>query len=468
MTELVDSFVGEEVEDVDFKRLNHKCSEICTSRDVSEINAFIQDPSRNIRLLGARCPNPIFTFDEALLPPEMMSVIAANGWTEPTPIQAVTLPIALCGGDMIGIAKTGSGKTGAFAIPAVLHVLQNQWPGSVGPYAAVICPTCELSQQIYRVLSQFAQVFNLRTACIHGGEGTRGDQGLLCHSHPHIVIAAPGRLLDLARAKDVSMRSVSFLVIDKADNLLQMGFLNQLRAIIRSCQRGRQTLMWSATWPHEVRKLADEFLRTERMFVVAGASERTVNQNIEQTIVQVDDRSRFDSLIQTLERLHKETGGGMKLIIFANSKRRVRELSDGLFGWKRMAVYEFEGDMSQAARDQSMNTFRKAPGNCCLVAPAIGQRGVNVDDVSHVIVYEMPDDIDDYVHRIGRTARANISGRSIGFFSRRSDKPISKELVKVLEQGKQQVPDWLREPAGQIDDETYEADRMRKQKYSPH
>jgi superfamily II DNA/RNA helicase len=167
-------------------------------------------------------------------------------------------------------------------------------------------------------------------------------------------------------------------------------------------------------------------------------------------------------LIQTLNQLHEETGGGMKLIIFSNSKQRVLELADHLCEWTRMAVYQLDGAMDQAARDKSMDKFRREPRNCCLVATALGQRGLSVDDVSHVIVYEMPYDIDDYVHRIGRTARANRTGKSIAFFSMKLDRPISKELVKLLRQGRQPVPDWLQRLADDTDDEAYEEYKIRK------
>jgi superfamily II DNA/RNA helicase len=438
----------EDVEDIEFKRLDHKCSLVCTSRDVAEVTAFINDPSRKILVMGVvQSPNPIFTFDEALLPPEIMRVIAAKGWTEPTAVQAIALPIILLGRDMICVAKTGSSQTSAFAIPAVLHVMQNRSPGSFGPYAAVLCPTRESVVHIYSVLSQFAGAFGLKTACLYAGRGTRSDQARLCRSHPDFVIGSPGRIRDLAEAESLSLRSVSFVVINEVDSLLYTENLNQLRTVFDSCQRGRQTLILSATQPRELLEFADEFLRTDRMLVRVGWREWVVNQSIKQTILQVDDPSRFDSLLMTLDRLYKETNGGMKLIIFVNSEQAVEELAGGLYQRQSMAVCTLHSDMTRSAQDQSKAKFRRTPRKCCLVATAVAQRGLNVDGVSHVIVYNMPYYIDDYVYMIGRTARARGIGETIAFFSRKWDKPISKELVAVLQQGRQEVPAWLQELA---------------------
>lgn len=465
MTAFLDSYEADIVAEVAFNRLNHFCAPVSVDRGSSEVTAFLQDPSHKIRILGIDCPNPIFSFDEALLPPELMRVVDANGWLGPTPIQAVSLPIALRGRDMIGIAKTGSGKTGAFAIPAVLHVMQNRCPGSRGPYALVISPTRELAQQIYQVLAQFAQAMNLRTVCLYGGERTRRDQGRQCQGGPEIVIATPGRLLDFTKAHDLSLSNVSFLVVDEADNLLTMGFQGQLRIILRCCQPGRHMLMWSATWPREVRDLADEFLGKGRILVVVGANERTVNQSIEQQIIEVDDWTKFDTLMRVLEDLHDESHGRMKVILFTNTKKRVSELAARLTGWRNMAIYKLNGDMSQAERDISVERFRKTRGNCCLVATAVAQRGMNVEDVSHVVLYDMPDDIDDYVHRIGRTARAHRTGKSIALFSRKRDSALSRKLVKVLNQGQQPVPDWLNELAEETHVEAYRELRSRRSRY---
>jgi ATP-dependent RNA helicase DDX5/DBP2 len=465
MAAFLESFEPEIVPEVAFNRLNHICAPASVDRDSCEVNAFLQDPSRKIRTLGVDCPNPIFSFDEALLPPELMQVIRANEWLDPTPIQAVALPIALCGRDLIGIAKTGSGKTGAFAIPAILHVMQNQDYGSPGPYALVVCPTRELAQQIHQVFTPFGQAMNLNTVCLYGGEGTRRDQGRQCQSGPPIVIATPGRLMNLIRARDLSLSKVSFLVIDEADNMLTMGFMAQLRMILQYCQPGRQMLMWSATWPREVRDLADEFLGKGRILVVIGATERTVNPSIQQQIIEVEERLKLDTLMQVLGDLHEETGGCMKVILFMNTKKKVNELAGRLTGRKNMAIYELCGDMSRAQRDASVERFRRAKGNCCLVATAVAQRGMNVEDVTHVILYDMPDDIDDYVHRIGRTARADRTGKSIAFFSRMKDQPLSRKLVKVLKQAQQPVPDWLNELAEETDVGAYQELRSRRSRY---
>jgi superfamily II DNA/RNA helicase len=446
--------------DMPFVRLHHSCSAVSLNRPIEEIEAFLRDPSLRIRVLGVDNPPPIFSFAEADLPREVMDIIHSNNWVDPTPIQMIALPIILAGRDMIGIAKTGSGKTAAFAIPAVLHCLENR--GNPTPQVLVLAPVRELAQQTEVVMRSLAESVGLRTICIFGGEGSRNTQIRACGTRPQIVIGTPGRLLDLVDNKTLDLSSVSFVVVDEADDMLRQGFQRQCRALLDRCQRQRQTLMWSATWPKAVRELAKDYLAASHLQVVAGASERTVNPNIEQLIVRIADRRpNFMHLAGEIQKVLMESDNRAKMIVFANSCKRVRETAQRLGDEGTLRVHAIYGEMTQGERNGALNAFRVAQPPCCLVATSVAERGMNFDDVTHVVIFEMPDDIDDYVHRIGRTARASQHGKSVALFSVDQDAPIAKKLVKVLKQGMQPVPEWLEGLAEETGGDSYRNRRSR-------
>jgi ATP-dependent RNA helicase DDX5/DBP2 len=451
---LFDSLGDAPPEALPFNPLAHSCSTASTERSAEEINAFLQNPVLRIRMLGINIPPPIFSFEEALLPPEVTGVIVQNEWSDPTPIQKVALPIILAGRDMIGIAKTGSGKTGAFAIPAILHCLENR--DSNGTHVLVLSPVRELAQQTQTVISGFASVVSLRAACIYGGEQSRREQVQVASTHPEIVIGTPGRLADLVRAGALDLSTVSIVIVDEADNMLRQNFVGQCRALLLKCQTRRQTLMWSATWPKDVRDLAKEFLNDDHVQVVADASERTVNANIHQEIIRIDRHSvSIEDIRNVVHGVLLDSGNSAKMIIFTNSRKRTVDVACQLRAQDSLLILEIRGDMSQNERNKAMNNFRTAQPPCALIATSVAERGMNFDDVTHVIVSEMPRDIDDYIHRIGRTARAGRTGRSIALFVVEKDAPIAKKLTKVLKQAKQEVPEWLSNLATDVGSDRY-------------
>jgi ATP-dependent RNA helicase DDX5/DBP2 len=326
----------------------------------------------------------------------------------------------------------------------------------------VLSPVRELGQQNREVLASFASAFGVKTACLIGGEASVRTQIQECQAQrPMIVVGTPGRLLDCVKRKCLDLSSVTFTVIDEADNMLRQDFVRQCRPLLQLCQPRKQMLMWSATWPLGVRELAKEFLNDRHVQVVAGASERTVNAHIRQTIVQIPgDGATIDDLWKVIDRILVEAKASAKIVIFVNSRRRVQMLVAELANSRKLWVVGLHGDMTQGERTSALHAFRTARPPCAMIATSILERGFNIDDVSHVIVYDMPGDIDDYVHRIARTARGAGQGQSFALFSMK-DAPIAKKLVKVLKQGGQEVPGWLAEIAEVTGSELYRSRRSR-------
>jgi superfamily II DNA/RNA helicase len=368
------------------------------------------------------------------LPDPVHRRIAANSWPAPTPIQSIAIPVALKGQDLIGIAKTGSGKTAAFVLPGLIHITRQEpmQPGD-GPIALVLSPTRELAQQTSQVCQDFAQSLGVRQCCVFGGASLGGQAAELRRS-PAFVVACPGRLNDFIDRGTVSMARVSFLVLDEADRLLDMGFEIQIRKIIGTITGQKQTLMFSATWPKAVRQLANDFLVTP-VHMVIGSSELTTNASITQIVEHVAEYEKLGKCVAFLEQ-HM----GDKVIIFTKTKRSADDLADNLSA-KRMEAYALHGDKAQAARDHVLMRFRRSKAGI-LVATDVAARGLDVDDVDIVVNFDFPGDIESYVHRIGRTARGTKSGMALSFFTD-ENRNLSRKLAKVMRQAQQALPDWL-------------------------
>ena len=464
MTELTNTLMEDDEPgvDVDFIPLDLSCSPVSVDRDSELIQAFLDQ--EKIRIMGMDTPPPIFAFNEAPLPPEILAVITRKEWTQPTAIQKVAIPIVLKGLDMIGIARTGSGKTGAFAIPAVLHCRRNKDTDEKGPFAVMVCPTRELACQCNDVVKDFANAMNLDTVLVMGGERNRREQIMACQKHPDIVIATPGRLMDLVKERSVDLSRVSFVVIDEADRMLDMGFEGQLRAIVKRCQTGKQTLMWSATWPKEVRDLSKEFLKKdEEIYVVAGASDLSINTQITQKFVEAEDYEREQAFLQIIKSINEETQGNMKLLVFVDAKSQCEIIARAVKSRLGVDTYELSGNLTQQQRTYMFNCFKKAK-QACLVATGVVERGIDVDDITHVINFQMPKRMEDYIHRIGRTARANNRGTSVTIFTYK-DRFISRKLTKFLKKCGQEVPDFLQRLADSTPEDAYKDSRAKYSRY---
>ncbi|XP_071442126.1 uncharacterized protein [Hetaerina americana] len=389
--------------------------------------------SKEITVKGRSVPNPIRYFDEAGFPDYVLKEVKKQGFSEPTAIQAQGWPIALSGRDMVGIAQTGSGKTLAYILPAIVHINnQSRLVRGDGPVALVLAPTRELAQQIQQVANEFGHSSQIRNTCVFGG-APKGGQARDLERGVEIVIATPGRLIDFLERNTTNLKRCTYLVLDEADRMLDMGFEPQIRKIIEQIRPDRQTLMWSATWPKEVRNLAEEFLK-DYIQINVGSLQLSANHNILQIIDVCQEHEKENKLMKLLEEIAAEKEN--KTIIFVETKRKVDEITRTMRqdGWPAMCIH---GDKSQPERDWVLTEFRsgKSP---ILVATDVAARGLDVEDVKFVINFDYPSCSEDYVHRIGRTGRSQRTGTAYTFFTPNNMKQAG-DLVSVLREANQVI-----------------------------
>ncbi|KAL3066816.1 hypothetical protein OYC64_016714 [Pagothenia borchgrevinki] len=402
-----------------------------TRRSVQEIEQYRRN--KEVTVKGRDCPKPIIKFHEAEFPNYVMEVIVNHNWTDPTPIQSQGWPVALSGKDMVGIAQTGSGKTLAYLLPAIVHIQHQPFlEHGDGPICLVLAPTRELAQQVQQVAAEYGRASRLKSTCIYGG-APKGPQIRDLERGVEICIATPGRLIDFLECGKTNLRRCTYLVLDEADRMLDMGFEPQIRKIVEQIRPDRQTLMWSATWPKEVRQLAEDFLK-DYVQINIGALQLSANHNILQIVDVCNDMEKEDKLIRLLEEIMSEKEN--KTIIFVETKRRCDELTRRMRrdGWPAMGIH---GDKSQQERDWVLNEFRygKAP---ILIATDVASRGLDVEDVKFVINYDYPNSSEDYIHRIGRTARSQKTGTAYTFFTPNNMKQAS-DLIAVLREANQAI-----------------------------
>ncbi|KAF7667200.1 hypothetical protein LDENG_00075050 [Lucifuga dentata] len=394
---------------------------------------------KEITIRGSGCPKAVTAFHQAQFPQYVMDVLMQQNFKEPTAIQSQGFPVALSGRDLVGIAQTGSGKTLAYLFPAIVHINHQPYlERGDGPIVSrntqclVLAPTRELAQQVQQVAYDYGKSSRIKSTCVYGG-APKGPQIRDLERGVEICIATPGRLIDFLEAGKTNLRRCTYLVLDEADRMLDMGFEPQIRKIVEQIRPDRQTLMWSATWPKEVRQLAEDFLR-DYIQINIGALELSANHNILQ-IVDVCMESEKDSkLLQLMEEIMAEKEN--KTIIFVETKKRCDDLTRRMRrdGWPAMCIH---GDKSQPERDWVLTEFRtgKAP---ILIATDVASRGLDVEDVKFVINYDYPSSSEDYVHRIGRTARSTNKGTAYTFFTPGNLRQ-ARDLVRVLEEARQAI-----------------------------
>ncbi|KAI0049001.1 DEAD-domain-containing protein [Auriscalpium vulgare] len=407
-----------------------------TARTEREIEEFRN--THEIRVQGRGIPRPVSSFDEVGFPDYLMTSIKAQGFPSPTPIQCQAWPMALSGRDVVAIAQTGSGKTISFALPAMLHInaqpLLN--PGD-GPIALVLAPTRELAVQIQQECTKFGSNSRIRNTAIYGG-APKGPQIRDLQRGVEVVIATPGRLIDMLETQKTNLRRVTYLVLDEADRMLDMGFEPQIRKIIGQIRPDRQTLMFSATWPKDVQKLANDFLK-DMIQCNIGSMELTANHNIKQLVEVCSDFEKRTKLIKHLDQISAENA---KVLIFVGTKRVADDITKYLRqdGWPALAIH---GDKEQRERDWVLGEF-KAGRSPILIATDVASRGLDVKDVGYVINYDFPNNCEDYIHRIGRTGRAGMKGTSFTYFTTDNAKS-ARDLVAILREAKAEVPPALEE-----------------------
>ncbi|GAB0096277.1 RNA helicase [Sergentomyia squamirostris] len=401
------------------------------SRSASEVERYLK--KNEITVKGREVPPPNLEFGDNGFPKYVVDEIIRQGFNTPTSIQAQGWPIAMSGRDLVGIAQTGSGKTLAYMLPALVHIgHQTRLQRGDGPIALVLAPTRELAQQIQQVTSDFGSCTRVSNTCIFGG-APKGPQARDLERGVEIVIATPGRLIDFLEKGTTNLRRCTYLVLDEADRMLDMGFEPQIRKIIEQIRPDRQVLMWSATWPKEVRNLAEEFL-DNYVQINIGSLGLAANHNILQIVDVCEEYEKQGKLMKLLAEISSE--GETKTIIFVETKRRVEEISRTINrnGWRSCSIH---GDKSQQERDYVLNSFRSNKHGI-LVATDVAARGLDVEDVKFVINYDYPSNSEDYVHRIGRTGRSNNTGTAYTLFTIQNSAKAA-DLISVLQEANQVV-----------------------------
>ncbi|KAE9988712.1 hypothetical protein EG327_003233 [Venturia inaequalis] len=409
------------------------------ARSQAEVDEFRK--THQIAIQGTNIPSPVTTFDEAGFPGYVMNEVKAQGFAAPTAIQSQGWPMALSGRDVVGIAETGSGKTLTYCLPAIVHINAQPLlgPGD-GPIVLILAPTRELAVQIQQEISKFGKSSRIRNTCVYGGV-PKGQQIRDLARGVEVCIATPGRLIDMLESGKTNLRRVTYLVLDEADRMLDMGFEPQIRKIIGQIRPDRQTCMWSATWPKEVRALANDY-QNDFIQVNIGSMDLSANHRITQIVEVVSEMEKRDRMIKHLERIMDDKSN--KILIFTGTKRVADEITRFLRqdGWPALSIH---GDKQQNERDWVLNEFKtgKSP---IMVATDVASRGIDVKNITHVFNYDYPNNSEDYVHRIGRTARAGTKGTAITLFTMENSKQ-ARDLVSVLTESKQQIDPRLTEMA---------------------
>jgi len=356
-------------------------------------------------------------FAQFNLDPVLHSGIAAAGFVEPRPIQVQTVPAALEGRDVLGLAQTGTGKTAAFALPILERLLSGH---SSGPRVLIVAPTRELAAQISNEILTLARFTRFKVATVFGGVSVHRQRSALAR-RPEIVVACPGRLLDLMQQGLVRLDRVEMLVLDEADHMFDMGFLPDVRRILAALPKERQNLLFSATMPGEIRNLADGILRNPHVVDVAHSKPLST---IEHALYPVDQTRKLALLQRIL--VEDELASA---IVFTRTKHRARSVARKLEGAGHRAV-ALQGNMSQGQRERAMNGFRNRRFDV-LVATDIAARGIDVEQVSHVVNFDMPNTTDAYTHRIGRTGRSDRQGKAYTFVTD-EDRYLVSQVEKRL------------------------------------
>ncbi|XP_065817941.1 DEAD-box helicase 3 X-linked a isoform X2 [Labrus bergylta] len=407
-----------------------------------------------VEATGSNCPPHIESFHDVDMGEIVMGNIALTRYTRPTPVQKYAIPIIKSKRDLMACAQTGSGKTAAFLLP-VLSQIYTDGPGDANasknsgqengrygrrkqyPLSLVLAPTRELALQIYDEARKFAYRSRVRPCVVYGGADI-GQQIRDLERGCHLLVATPGRLVDMMERGKIGLDYCNYLVLDEADRMLDMGFEPQIRRIVEQDtmpHKGmRQTMMFSATFPKEIQILARDFLE-DYIFLAVGRVGST-SENITQKVVWVEDNDKRSFLLDLLNA----TGKDSLTLVFVETKKGADALEDFLYH-EGYACTSIHGDRSQRDREEALHQFRS--GRCpILVATAVAARGLDISNVKHVINFDLPSDIEEYVHRIGRTGRVGNLGLATSFFNDKNSN-ITKDLLDILVEAKQEVPSWL-------------------------
>ena len=361
-------------------------------------------------------------FSDLELIEPILKAIEETGYTVPTPIQAQAIPPLLEGKDLLGCAQTGTGKTAAFALP-ILHHLATKWKRAEPKYprALVLTPTRELAIQIYDNFKTYGKNLKLKPTVIFGGVG-QGPQVKSLRQGTDVLVATPGRLLDLIEQKALKLDKIEIFVLDEADRMLDMGFIHSIRKILTMLPKKRHNLFFSATMPNDIVKLADSMLVNP--VKVEVTPQATTVELIEQSVMYVDRSKKRDLLRTLLQKPEFE-----KVIVFTRTKHGANRVAEVLMK-NKIPTEAIHGNKSQGARQRALENLKTGKARV-LIATDIAARGIDIDGITHVINYEVPNISESYVHRIGRTARAGTSGIAISFCDA-EEKAFIKDIEKLI------------------------------------
>ncbi|XP_034029150.1 probable ATP-dependent RNA helicase DDX4 [Thalassophryne amazonica] len=396
---------------------------------------------------GTSPPQAIMTFAEAALCESLRKNVSKSGYVKPTPVQKHGMPIISAGRDLMACAQTGSGKTAAFLLPILQQLMADgvaasQFTELQEPQAIIVAPTRELINQIYMEARKFSFGTCVRPVVVYGGVST-GHQIRDIEKGCNVLCGTPGRLLDVIGRGKVGLSNIRYLVLDEADRMLDMGFEAEMRRLVGSTgmpdKENRQTLMFSATYPEDIQRMAADFLKTDYIFLAVGVVGGACT-DVEQTFIRVTKYSKRDQLLDLLK-----TTGIERTIVFVDTKRQADFIATFLCQ-EKLPTTSIHGDREQREREQALKEFRsgKSP---ILVATSVAARGLDIPDVHHVVNFDLPNNIDEYVHRIGRTGRCGNTGRAVSFFDPDIDGQLARSLITVLSKAQQEVPTWLEESA---------------------
>ncbi|XP_052870535.1 ATP-dependent RNA helicase vasa-like, partial [Anopheles cruzii] len=394
-----------------------------------------------VSVSGEDPPNPLQSFEASGLSETLLINIRKSGYKKPTPIQRHGIPVVLAGRDLMACAQTGSGKTAAFMLPMIDRLLEMDLDmRSRNPYVLIVAPTRELAIQIRDEGRKFAHDpsgVKLKVCILYGGADWRSQMNFI-NGGCQILVATPGRLIDIIDRGWVNFENVKFVVLDEADRMLDMGFLPSIEKIMSHStmapKEDRQTLMFSATFPREIQELAGNFL-SNYIYIAVGIVGAACS-DVQQEVYEV---GKFDKRQKLEEILGSEDPIGT--LVFVETKRNADYLATFMSETQFKAT-SIHGDRLQREREQALSQFRTGRMKV-LIATSVAARGLDMKSVRHVINYDMPTRIDDYVHRIGRTGRVGNKGRATSFYDPSADSAIANDLVKILKQAGQPVPGFL-------------------------
>jgi ATP-dependent RNA helicase DDX42 len=389
-------------------------------------------------ITGGVAPRPLQSFAQAGFGPEIMVSIAKAGYEKPTGIQAQAWPILLRGRDVIGIAKTGSGKTAAFVLPGLVQLMdQPELQKNDGPIMVVLAPTRELAHQIFTESKKFAKGFGCKVGAVYGGM-SKFEQFKVLKNGVEVVVASPGRLIDLIKMKGTNLGRCTYLVLDEADRMLDMGFEAQVRSIVKQVRPGRQTAMFSATFKRAVEGLARDLLTHPVRITVGSVGQ--ANKDVQQFVhVCTSEEEKWLWLVDNLDNLLDQG----QVLIFRGS----RDDCDAMANKLKMAAYNcnaLHGDKDQQERDGILTAFKSGVAPI-LIATDVASRGLDIRGIKNVVNFDVARDIDSHVHRIGRTGRAGDKGQAFTLVdtANKKNRSFAGDLVRNLEVSEQQVPPAL-------------------------